>query len=299
MITHLCYPFSKSVEQRQAWLAELVCKPLREGVLEVFGDQEMPAAAAHLLAYLLHPSKDGGAPSSAWHIPEQLLQEAMLLELLPCSMYYIQIRTFGACQLAMTATCGAAGPKGGADLTPGAALAMFVSGPAEGSSANALADLLLATVQRCETPAKQFGIIATNLVCAPTSRSGSTDSMASLASSTESSDFEPGRANGRKGEKNLCGNLLHLLTLVKQLTETLDISGASAKDWRSPRLDAVAHLLLQKRLGDGDGAWQVVSHCYMFLRICLQWERIACTLHAQFPKWGRAPFLLLPRCLAP
>ena len=149
---------------------------------------------------------------------------------------------------------------------------MFVSGPAEGPSAVALADLLLATVQRCEAPAKQFGVIATNLVCAPTSRSGSTDCMTSLASSGESSgtstpiqDVGPGRANGRKGEKSLCGNLLHLLTLVKQLTETLEQPGATAKDWRSPRLDAVAHLLLQKRLADDDGAWQVVSHCYKVL----------------------------------
>ena len=59
----MCCSSSESMQQRQAWLAELVYKPLREGVLEAFGDQDMPAAAAHLLAYLLHPSNDGGAPS--------------------------------------------------------------------------------------------------------------------------------------------------------------------------------------------------------------------------------------------
>lgn len=82
----LCYLSSASLQQRQAWLAELVYKPLREGVLEVFGDQDMPAAAAHLLAYLLHPSNDGGAQSLAWHISNESLQKLRCLISSPCSM---------------------------------------------------------------------------------------------------------------------------------------------------------------------------------------------------------------------
>lgn len=66
-----CGICSDIMQQREAWLAELMYKPLREGLLNVFGDQEMPAAAARLLSYLLHPSKDGGFSSS---MPEHSMQ---------------------------------------------------------------------------------------------------------------------------------------------------------------------------------------------------------------------------------
>lgn len=171
------------------------------------------------------------------------------------------------CESLDIAALTAAGPKGGTDLSPGAALAMYLTGPAKGPSAIAMADVLLATIQRSSNPAQQFGAIATNLIRSPAPLdarrkngilAGSADisDTNGIASPNGERVDHTGKGEGENGHPE--GRLLHLHTLVMQLSELLSKSSGKASDWRSPRLDAVAHLLLRPEwLGADDRAWQV------------------------------------------
>lgn len=124
---------------------------------------------------------------------------------------------------------------------------MYLSGAADGASAVAMADLLLATIQRSANPSQQLGFIATNLACTSVSRSSSSGSISGAADSNGDKSSAPLKLlpSPKLENGHSVGKLLHLHTFILQLLESLKESDCTLQEWRSPRLDAVAHLLLR------------------------------------------------------
>jgi hypothetical protein len=152
-----------------------------------------------------------------------------------------------------------AGTESAGDLSPESVLSMFLNGPVEGCDAAALADLLLATIQRMPDPAGCFGAIAVDLAgaaalkapssCPPLSHQGTNG----YANGSDAGEQESPAANGSQGNR-----LAHLGRLLVQLTKLLERSEHSPEAWRSPQLDSLAVALAQHDQLIASGyTWQV------------------------------------------
>lgn len=162
---------------------------------------------------------------------------------------------------------------------------MYLKGPVEGCDAAALADLLLATIERRPCGARQawLGGIAVKLAglsqsalpgqhglgmgsgsppAAAVSHSG-TNGFAEHSPPISILEADQIAGIGGAGEKD---RLAHLTRLLMQLTKLLERSEFKPKAWRSPKLDALAVALAQQdRLGASGFTWQVRSQCNLHL----------------------------------